>query len=49
MTDESNPVGRIVEDWVLVDAYGAFEQLDLVPARQDLIAAAIAQRTSDGE
>jgi steroid delta-isomerase-like uncharacterized protein len=32
--------GRIVEDWVLVEAQGLFEQLGLVPPREQLLARA---------
>jgi len=32
--------GRIVEDWVLVDSLGVYQQLDLIPTSEDLIAAA---------
>lgn len=32
--------GKIVEDWVLIEAYGAFEQLGLVPPRAELISRA---------
>ena len=30
--------GRIAEDWVLVDAYGLFHQLGLLPSKQALLA-----------
>ena len=32
--------GRIVEDWVLVESYGVFQQLGLLPSKQDLLAGA---------
>jgi predicted ester cyclase len=32
--------GRIVEDWVLVESYGVFEQLGLLPSKQELLARA---------
>jgi predicted ester cyclase len=30
--------GRIIEDWVLVESYGLFHQLGLIPTRQALLA-----------
>ena len=32
--------GQIAEDWVLVESLGLFQQLDLVPAREELLPAA---------
>ena len=31
--------GRIVEDWVLVESFGLFQQLGLVPPREELLPA----------
>lgn len=32
--------GKIVEDWVVIESYGFFEQLGLVPSKPDLLASA---------
>jgi predicted ester cyclase len=32
--------GKIAEDWVLIEAYGFFHRLGLLPPRSDLIAGA---------
>ena len=37
--------GKIAEDWVLVEAYGLFHQLGLLPPRSDLIAGATTGET----
>lgn len=33
--------GKIVEDWVLVEALGLFQQLGLIPATQEILAKAV--------
>lgn len=33
--------GRIAEDWVLVEALGFFQQLELIPVTQDILAKAV--------
>jgi predicted ester cyclase len=32
--------GRIAEDWVLVESLGLFQQLELIPALQEILARA---------
>ena len=40
MTIHRIAAGKIVEDWVLVDSLGLFQQLDLVPQREEIFAKA---------
>ena len=37
--------GKIIEDWVLIESYGLFHQLGLLPAKADLIAGAVTGET----
>lgn len=41
MTIHRIVAGKIVEDWVLVDSLGLFQQLDLVPSREEIFAKAV--------
>jgi steroid delta-isomerase-like uncharacterized protein len=38
--------GTIAEDWVLIESYGVFLQLGLVPPRQDMLKGAAAGRSA---
>ena len=37
--------GKIAEDWVLVDSLGFFQQLNILPATEEILAAAILKQT----